>query len=191
MPSFQHDQIWRIARMNSRMRGAGLDHGIEKRFSIWGLIWLPRPRTKRPLDSACRSLATIAVVIGFRAKATAIDVPTITSVVPWMAIWQSRNGSWLVSGIQTPSYPAASARRAPSIVSVQRPLAPPSIFMSATVATVLSLHELGLLFAYALIMARCVPACVRGRVRPGSRSTPPPVRPDRFPPRSCPTVHAA
>ena len=38
----------RSASTNSRMRAAGRDHGIEKRFSMWGRIWLPSPSTKRP-----------------------------------------------------------------------------------------------------------------------------------------------
>ena len=43
-------QIARIASTNSRIRAAGFDHSIENRFSMWGLIWLPRPRTKRPFE---------------------------------------------------------------------------------------------------------------------------------------------
>ena len=34
--------------MNSRIRGAGWLHGIEKRRSMCGLIWLPRPSVNRP-----------------------------------------------------------------------------------------------------------------------------------------------
>ena len=34
----------RMAEMNSRIRGAGCDHGIENRFSMCGLICDPRPR---------------------------------------------------------------------------------------------------------------------------------------------------
>jgi len=41
---------------------------------MWALIWVPRPRMKRPFEKACRSLPIWATVIGLRAKATAIDV---------------------------------------------------------------------------------------------------------------------
>ena len=34
----------RMARMSSRMRGAGCDQGMEKRLVMCGLIWLPRPK---------------------------------------------------------------------------------------------------------------------------------------------------
>ena len=53
--------------MNSRIRAAGCDHGIEKRRSMCGLIWLPSPSVKRPFDASCRSLAIDAIVIGVRA----------------------------------------------------------------------------------------------------------------------------
>ena len=68
-------QIARMARIISRMRGAGWLHSIEKRFVMCGLIWLPRPRMKRPCEYVCRSHAVLASVIGLRANATAIDVP--------------------------------------------------------------------------------------------------------------------
>ena len=71
----------RMARIISRMRAAGCDHGIEKRLVMCGLIWLPRPRMKRPSDAACRSHAIWARFIGFRAKATAMPVPSSTLVV--------------------------------------------------------------------------------------------------------------
>ena len=93
----------RIAEMNSRMRGAGCDHGIEKRFSMCGLIWLPRPRMNRPFENGCRSFAVWASVIGLRAKATAIDVPSSRRSVCSAPSRQARNGSWLVSAVQAPS----------------------------------------------------------------------------------------
>ena len=74
LPPFHAAQIARSARMNSRMRAAGCDHGIEKRCSMCGLIWLPRPRVKRPFDASCRSLAIDAIVIGVRANAMATPV---------------------------------------------------------------------------------------------------------------------
>ena len=55
MPWFQQSQIARIARMSSRIRAAGCDHGIENRFSMCGLIWLPSPRRNRPFEYAWRS----------------------------------------------------------------------------------------------------------------------------------------
>ena len=33
-----------------RIRAAGLLHSIEKRFSMCGLIWLPRPSTNLPFE---------------------------------------------------------------------------------------------------------------------------------------------
>jgi hypothetical protein len=93
----------RIADTYSRMRAAGFDHGMEKRFSMCGLIWLPRPRTKRPWENACRSFAVWAVVIGLRANATAIDVPISSVVVCSAPSRQARNGSWLVSAVHAPS----------------------------------------------------------------------------------------
>ena len=74
---FQLSQMARMASTNSRMRGAGCDHGMEKRLVMWGLIWLPRPRMKRPFEYCCRSQPMLAIVIGLRAKATAMDVPEL------------------------------------------------------------------------------------------------------------------
>ena len=102
MPFSQVSQIARMARIISRMRGAGWLHSIEKRFVMCGLIWLPRPRMKRPLEYACRSHARLASVIGLRAKATAIDVPSSSSDVCSAASSSGRNGSWLVSAVQPP-----------------------------------------------------------------------------------------
>ena len=76
MPLCQVSQIARIARISSRMRGAGWLHSIENRLVMCGLIWLPRPRMNRPLENACRSQPMLASVIGLRANATAIDVPS-------------------------------------------------------------------------------------------------------------------
>ena len=75
------------------MRGAGWDHGIEKRFSMWGLICEPSPSMKRPLEMVCRSLATVASVIGLRAKATAMPVPSWSRSVCSAARARGRNGS--------------------------------------------------------------------------------------------------
>jgi hypothetical protein len=92
----------RIAMIISRMRGAGWLHSIEKRLVMCGLIWLPRPRMKRPFEYACRSQPMLASSIGLRAKATAIDVPSSTCSVCSAASSSGKNGSWLVSAVQTP-----------------------------------------------------------------------------------------
>ena len=89
--------------MSSRMRGAGCDHGMEKRFVMCGLIWLPMPSMKRPLVSSCRSLASTASVMGLRAKATAIPVPNSSFSVAAAPTAMGRKGSWFVSADQTPS----------------------------------------------------------------------------------------
>ena len=47
----------------------------------------------RPFEYACRSHARVASVIGLRAKATAIDVPSSSSVVCSAASSSGRNGS--------------------------------------------------------------------------------------------------
>jgi hypothetical protein len=102
-PVFQQSQMARMARIISRMRGAGCDHGMENRRVMWGLIWLPRPRMKRPCDADWRSHAVWARVMGLRAKATAMAVPRSRLSVSWAASSRGRNGSWLVSATQTPS----------------------------------------------------------------------------------------
>ena len=50
----------------------------------------------------------LANSIGFRANATAIAVPSSRSSVLAAASASGRKGSWLVSAVHTPSYPAAS-----------------------------------------------------------------------------------
>ena len=62
------------------MRAAGCDHGIEKRRSMCGRICEPSPRMKRPCESACRSLPSVASSIGVRAKAIAIAVESSSRV---------------------------------------------------------------------------------------------------------------
>ncbi len=103
LPSFQHAQMARIARIISRMRAAGCDHGIENRLVMCGLIWLPRPRMNRPCEAACRSHAVWARVMGLRAKATAMPVARSMRSVCCAASSSGKNGSWLVSADQTPS----------------------------------------------------------------------------------------
>ena len=89
--------------MYSRMRAAGCDHGIEKRRVMWALICEPMPRTRRPFDTACRSHAVWATVIGVRAKATMMSVPSSTRSVASAATSSGRNGSWFVSEDHSPS----------------------------------------------------------------------------------------
>ena len=94
MSPVSHDfQMARMARIISRMRGAGCDHGMEKRFVMCGLIWLPIPSMNRPLVSSWRSLATTASVIGLRAKATVIPVPNSSFSVAAAPMAMGRNGS--------------------------------------------------------------------------------------------------
>ena len=92
-----------MAKANSRIRAAGLLHSIEKRFSMCGLIWLPRPRTNRPFEYACRSHAVFATVIGDRENATAIDVPISRFSVCSAASSNGRNGSCAISATQAPA----------------------------------------------------------------------------------------
>ena len=58
---------------------------------------------KRPPLYAWRSQATLARVIGFRAKATAMPVPSWMWSVAWEASRSGKNGSWEVSAVQMPS----------------------------------------------------------------------------------------
>ena len=85
------------------MRAAGCDHGIEKRRSMCGLIWLPSPSEKRPFDASCRSLAIDAMVIGVRAKAMATPVDSSSRSVARAASSSGKKGSWLVSAVAPPS----------------------------------------------------------------------------------------
>ena len=83
----------RMARMYSRMRAAGWDQGIENRRSMCGLIWLPSPRMNRPFEASWRSFAWLATVIGLRAKATAMLVPSSTRVVAIAPSSRGKKGS--------------------------------------------------------------------------------------------------
>ena len=58
---------------------------------------------KRPWESSWRSLAVKASVIGLRANATAIAVPSSRCSVAWEAMANDRNGSWPVSADHAPS----------------------------------------------------------------------------------------
>jgi hypothetical protein len=85
------------------MRAAGCDHGIEKRFSMCGLICDPRPRMNRPADARWRSFAVYAVTIGVRANATAMPVPSSIRSVCSAAMAAGRKGSCAVSAVNNPS----------------------------------------------------------------------------------------
>ncbi len=92
----------RSARMYSRSRGPGLPHGIEKRRVTWALTCVPNPSMKRPPLSSARSQAVMAVVIGDRAKATAMAVPSSSSGAASAATASGKKGSWLVSAVNNP-----------------------------------------------------------------------------------------
>ena len=92
----------RMARMNSRIRAAGDDHGMEKRFVMWARICDPRPSTKRPLEAAFKSWPTCASTIGVRANATAMPVTRSTRSVSCAAKASGMNGSWAVSAVWMP-----------------------------------------------------------------------------------------
>src|SRR5438874_226933 len=66
-----------------------------------------------------------------------MPVPNSTRDVCSAANSNGKNGSWLVSADQIPSYPAASASRAPSAALARSaPIPnPPSTFMAATLAS--------------------------------------------------------
>src|ERR1700730_4015670 len=54
---------------------------MPNRRSLWPLTWLPRPSTNRPFEFACRSQAWLAMTVGLRGNATAIEgVSSIRSV---------------------------------------------------------------------------------------------------------------
>ena len=55
----------RIASTSSRMRAAGADHGIEKRRSMCGLIWLPEPE----VEAAARERLQVPGLGGERHRA--------------------------------------------------------------------------------------------------------------------------
>ncbi len=93
----------RRARISSRMRGAGCDHGIEKRLVMCGLICEPSPRTIRPPDCSWRSWALCASVMGLRAKATVIEVMSSSRSVCSAASASGRNGSLSTSAVIPPS----------------------------------------------------------------------------------------
>ena len=58
---------------------------------------------KRPFEYACRSQPMFATVIGVRANATAMLVPSSIVVVCSAASTRGRKGSWLISAVQQQS----------------------------------------------------------------------------------------
>ena len=82
------------------MRAAGCDHGIEKRFSMWGFICEPSPSMNRPFEYSWRSLATVAIDSGLRAKATAIPVPSSRCSV--CSAGEQQREERVVSGLGAP-----------------------------------------------------------------------------------------
>ncbi len=58
---------------------------------------------KRPSEAACRSQAIWARVIGLRANATAMPVPSSTCSVCCDAERSGKNGSCAVSAVHSPS----------------------------------------------------------------------------------------
>src|SRR5271154_2103583 len=91
-PSFQDAQIARRASTYSRMRAAGCDQGELNRFSICRRTCDPNPSTTRPPEYSCSWLVVYAMLIGLRAKATAIPVPRDTDVECSAASAKDRNG---------------------------------------------------------------------------------------------------
>ena len=85
------------------MRGAGGDHGTEKRRSLWARTWLPMPSvTREPPKLEARSQPTLATAMGERAKAMATPVCSSMRLVAAPATASDRNGSCRFSWVLTP-----------------------------------------------------------------------------------------
>ena len=84
------------------MRGAGADHGTEKRRSLWARTWLPSPSVKRAPVEAARSQPMLAATMGERAKAMATLVCSSIRRVAAPATASDRNGSCRFSWVLTP-----------------------------------------------------------------------------------------
>ncbi len=91
------------------MRGPGASHFTLKRRSLCPFTCVPSPRMKRPPESSARSHAVIAVTMGLRGNATAMEVPSLMRFVWVAARARGRKGSWPVSAVQKQSKPASSA----------------------------------------------------------------------------------
>ena len=68
-----------------------------------GLIWEPNPSRSRPFESSCTSFAMVAVIMGLRANATTMPVPSSSVEVAVAAPATIRSGSCPVSADQAPS----------------------------------------------------------------------------------------
>ena len=90
---------------NSRIAAAGRSGQVwENRLVMCGLIWDPRPSRNGRSPSACWMLcADWATVIGLRAKATVIAVPSWIRSVATAATAQGRNGSYWTSDVNQAS----------------------------------------------------------------------------------------
>src|SRR5262249_20649235 len=76
-----------------------------------------------------------ASVIGLRANATAIEVPSSRRSVCSAATTRGRNGSCVISALRAPSYPRSSSARADAPIAARSVVPPPaaripSIFIS-------------------------------------------------------------
>ena len=89
----------RVARITSRMRAAGWENWALKRFSMWALIWEPRPRMKRPWENRWRSWPMWARCVGERGKATAMAVARSIRSVCSAARRSGKKGSCWVSAV--------------------------------------------------------------------------------------------
>jgi len=76
---------------------------------LWPLTWLPRPSTNRPFELACRSQAWLAITVGLRGKATAIDGVSSMRSVANAAKASGVKTSCPSSTVISASNPAASA----------------------------------------------------------------------------------
>ena len=99
------------------------------RLVMCGLIWLPSPKTNRPWENDCKSQPIFANVIGFRANATAMDVPISSCEVCSAARSSGKNGSCAVSAVHPPEYPAVSSACAEDAAVAKLLEIPPSSFM--------------------------------------------------------------
>ena len=115
------------------MRGAGWLHSMVNRLVMCGLIWLPSPRMKRPLEKACRSQPMLASVIGLRANATAIDVPSSSVRCARRRAAAGRTGrGWSPRSTRRCSRRPRSPWRSPPALARSLPI-PPSTFIAPTV----------------------------------------------------------
>jgi hypothetical protein len=97
-----------MTRTYSFILGAGCSNGTEKRLRFTLFTCVPSPRMKRPPDSSSRSHAVMAVIVGERGNARAIEVPTFIDDVSWTAAAAEMKAVFVVSAAQQDSKPASS-----------------------------------------------------------------------------------